>query len=207
MKKIVFFTVLFALLGAAGYWWFEEGYGLLTAAGVFALRVGPMFVWRITLRAMRRAIVRLVRALGVYVRRRLATPLDRLGRLWKGSWLLRVCILVPPLIATCIVAYELEGVLEFVALFPVPFLFTAIFPEGFGMLAFAYLMRFLGAYGLEGLVTKLLDFLPEDTRAKYRARRHRAWISIADRTRFVRTHANRAIRSVRKRMRPNPSKQ
>src|SRR3989344_7560 len=187
MKKIVFFTVLFALL------------------------VGPMFVWRITLRAMRRAIVRLVfavlpsfikrpvRALGVYVRRRLATPLDRLGRLWKGSWLLRGCILVPPLIATCIVAYELEGVLELVALFPVPFLFTEIFPEGFGMLAFAYLMRFLGAYGLEGLVTKLLDFLPEDTRAKYRARRHRAWISIADRTRFVRTHANRAIRSVRKR--------
>ena len=59
--RIALVVVLFVLLGAAGYWWFDdEWYGWLTGVGVFALRVGPMFLWKIVLRVVRRQMFRIL---------------------------------------------------------------------------------------------------------------------------------------------------
>ena len=171
--RIALVVVLFVLLGAAGYWWFDdEWYGWLTGAGVFALRVGPMFLWKIVLRVVRRQMFRIlflllpgfckhpVRTARFTIRKWCEKVLGSLRRRWHESWMIRVAVLVPAIVALCVIAYDQEGIDEFITLFGIPFLVTAIFPEGFWSYTFASTMACLASHGFEGVVEELSRFFP-----------------------------------------------
>ena len=115
--RIALVVALFVLLGGAGYWWFDdEWYGWLTGAGVFALRVGPMFLWRTVLRVVRRQILGILflllpgsckqplRTARFAIRKWCEELLGMLKRRWQESWLIRFAVLVPAIVALRIVA-------------------------------------------------------------------------------------------------------
>ena len=193
MKRVFWFTLVFLLLGLAGHWWFEDWYGYLTSIGVFALRVGPLFLWRVVVRTIRRFVLRFVfallpsflkrpiRAFGNFLRGYLGEHMGILRELWKRSWRIRALILLPPLLVTCAIAYDADGVVEFIALFPVPFLVSAIFPQGFGGLMFGFLIRMLASHGLEGVIVRLTSLVPSSYREQYRSRRYEALRTIVAR--------------------------
>src|SRR5712671_6475096 len=166
--RITLVVVLFVLLGAAGYWWFDdEWYGWHTGVGVFALRVGPMFLWKIVLRVVRRQMFRIlflllpgsckqpVRTARFAIRKWCEKSLGALKRRWQASWMFRFAVLVPASVALCVIAYDQEGIAEFFTLFATPFLVTAIFPEGFWGYTMAFTMASLASHGFEGVIEKI----------------------------------------------------
>jgi hypothetical protein len=182
--RIALAVVLFLLLGAAGYWWFDdEWYGWLTGAGIFALRVGPMFLWKTVLRVLRRQIFRVLllllptsckqpmRTARFAIRKSCGTLLGGLKRRWQESWMIRIAVLVPAIVALCVIAYDKEGIGEFMTLFAIPFLVTAIFPEGFWSYAIAFIMSYLASHGLEGVIEKLTGVFPRSLLETYREKR------------------------------------
>ena len=196
--RIALVVVLFVLLGAAGYWWFDdEWYGWLTGVGVFALRVGPMFLWKIVLRVVRRQMFRIlflllpgfckqpVRTARFAIRKWCEKVLGSLRRRWHESWMIRVAVLVPAIVALCVIAYDQEGIDEFITLFGIPFLVTAIFPEGVWSYTFAYVMAYLASHGFEGLIEKVRYFFLDrcwwKSTAKNDLTRSRRWLAIAAR--------------------------
>ncbi len=190
--RIALVVVLFVLLGAAGYWWFDdEWYGWLTGAGVFALRVGPMFLWKIVLRVVRRQMFRILflllpgfckqpmRTVRFAIRKWCEKLLGSLRRRWHESWMIRVAVLVPAIVALCVIAYDQEGIDEFITLFGIPFLVTAIFPEGVWSYTFAYVMAYLASHGFEGLIEKVSLFFPRSLVEVYGEKRFDALKAMA----------------------------
>ncbi len=203
MKRLYWIALLCALLGVAGYLWFEHWYGWLTAAGSLAIRIGPIFVWRVVLRIIRRQIIkgtfdylpsfikRPVRRFGKRLAGRISHAFSTVVHTWRHSWKVRLVVIVPVIVLLGVLAYDAEGFVEFLYLFPIPFLFTAIFPQGFWMLLLGYIMQLLAAHGLESVAEKLLALLPEDSMDGYRAGVYRAREVLANTTRPVRVHLTR----------------
>jgi hypothetical protein len=97
--------------------------------------------------------------------------LGTLKRRWQASWLIRFAVLAPIIVALCVIAYDKEGIEEFFTLFAIPFLVTAIFPQGFGSYSVAFAMAYLASHGFEGVVENLSRLFPQTLMEIYREKR------------------------------------
>ena len=218
---IALFVVSFVLLGAAGYWWFDdEWYGWLSGIGVLALRVGPMFLWKTLLRVVRRQIGRIlflllpsfckqpVRVARSAIRHWSKRTFGALKRTWRESWKIRVAVLVPAIVALLVIAYDKDGIAEFMTLFAIPFLVTAIFREGFWSYTFAAVLAYLATHGFEGTIEKLARFFPQSLMETYHETRLDALRAMARHRRSaieMTTEALDAWKARRKRSEKTPS--
>ncbi len=210
MKRALLIALLCTLLGVAGYWYFEHWYGWLTSMGGLALRYGSVFAWRVLLRTLRRQLVmfvfpylpsfikRPIRQAGRHLKQHLDDVLGSLRGAWKNSWAIRLCILLPLMGISLTLAYDAEGFLEFVYLVPLPFLTTAIFPEGFWTVAFVYILNLLATHGFEQVIERLSTLAPDDFVRRYRDGRNGIQRLFAETSRPARAHANRLFQTFRK---------
>lgn len=208
MKRILWIALLCALLGAAGFYWFEHWYGWLSAIGTASLRVGPLFAWRVVFRFIRKRIIialfrqcpsfvkRPVRAFGAHIRRHALGGWQALMRAWQGSWTMRIMIIVPTIIALCVLAYDADGIIEFLYLLPIPFLFTAIFPQGFWILLAGYIAQVMAAHGLEFVLVGAAKAIPDDLVDDIRSASMRWDRMVGEKGRPVREHLTRWKRFV-----------
>jgi hypothetical protein len=184
--QAIIVIVLAMLLGMAGWLWFDEWYGALTAVGAGAVRVGSTFVWRLWWRYLRRRILREMykifiptfikrplNASTAYLRRRISYHSAPLVRMWKRSVLLRAVMLGPIVILLAVAAYYATGIWEFLLLTPIPFLVAEILPESFWVYLLSALTYYVVLLGLESTVMRIAALFPPRIRAKISVWRYR----------------------------------
>lgn len=210
MRLVLWLVLIGTLLGVVGYLYFDHWYGWLTSLGALAIRVGPMFLWRTILRVVRKQFIglvfrflpsllkRWVRERATYLRKTIRETLSRVLSAWKSSWLIRMGIILPLIVLCVVLAHDTEGIAEFLFLFPIPFLFTALFPEGFWAVVLVLGLNVLASHGLEQVAFWIASKVPWGFLNRYRAVRDDIQRTLAEKSRPIRTRIRKSLRLLRR---------